>query len=63
MPPDLPLHWLADSLDRAVNAITFSPHGRVALLEADDYVDRRGKHGVVARVVERPRIAEGMIDA
>src|SRR5205085_10179984 len=29
----------------------------------DDHIDRRSKHRVVARIVEWPGIAEGMIDA
>ena len=38
MLPDLPLHWLADSPDRAVKAITFSLQDRVSLLKADDQI-------------------------
>ena len=90
MPPDLPLHWFADSLDHAVKAIVFSPRKAVCLgnrveslrptqgnrprlrvnealafakLKTKNDVDRRGKYGVVARVVEWLGIAEGMIDA
>src|SRR4051794_33404074 len=36
---------------------------RLGLLETKNDIDRRGKHRVVARVIEWPGIAEGMIDA